>query len=152
MTSPGFACNLSPLRGMLVPRFRRGTDMDHKQKVDHLLNDLEQRGVRRFTTAPPIHRILWSLGSKTPPPHFASFGSLALIMGLTFGVGLIVLDFMWRDRTDMPLGWSIVGAAIVGVGFGLFMGTYYRKKARGLGLPARWEDYPQTGSGVNPRP
>ena len=63
------------------------------------------------------------------------------------GVGLVVLDLVWRDPGGMPLGWSIVGAAIVGVGFGLVMAAYYRKKARGLGLP-RWEDYPQTGVGV----
>src|SRR4051812_10526784 len=67
--------------------------MDHQAKVAHLLEDLKQRGISEYTTAPPFYRLLWRMGLETPPPHFASFGSIALTLGVFFGVGWGLL--MW---------------------------------------------------------
>jgi Family of unknown function (DUF6404) len=54
--------------------------LDHKGKVAFLLKDFEQRGISRYTTAPPL---LWRLGIEVPPPHFASFNSIAQLVGVS---------------------------------------------------------------------
>jgi hypothetical protein len=47
-----------------------------------MLNDLAQRGVRKYTAAPPLYRVLWRLGFDIAPPPFATFWSNALLMGM----------------------------------------------------------------------
>ena len=116
--------------------------MNHQEKVDHLLNDLTQRGIGKYTAAPPLYRLLWRLGIEVPPPHFASFSSLALFMGIFFAVfwGLFMWLFVWRED-NVPIAVGIVSSVIAGVLFGLAMAAYYRWRAQKLALP-RWEDYP----------
>ena len=115
--------------------------MDHKAKVAHLLEDLKQRGIGPFTAAPPLYRLLWWMGIETPP-HFASFGSIALVMGLFFGVfwGLIMWFLGWRAN-DVPIAFALAMSAVAGVLFGVTMAAYFRWRASKLALPA-WKDYP----------
>jgi len=49
-----------------------------------MLNDLAQRGVKKYTAAPPLYRALWRLGVDPKPPLFASFWSNTLILGVFF--------------------------------------------------------------------
>ena len=116
--------------------------MNHQEKIDYLLNDLAQRGVGKYTTAPPLYRLLWRLGIEVPPPHFAGFWTLAIFMGVFFGVfwGIFMWFFLWRSE-DMPLAIAIGSSLIAGVLFGVTMAAYYRWRASKLALP-RWEDYP----------
>ena len=51
------------------------------QKITYYLRDMRQKGVRSWTAAPPIYRLLWRLGIKVRPPLFASFRSLFLALG-----------------------------------------------------------------------
>jgi len=115
--------------------------MTHQEKVDAFVNELAQRGVGKYTTAPPLYRLLWRLGIEVPPPHFAGFWSLTLLMGVFFAVfwGLFMWLFLWRGQ-DMPIAVGIVVAVIAGLLFGATMAAYYRWRARKLELP-RWEDY-----------
>jgi hypothetical protein len=116
--------------------------VNHQEKVDHLLNDLAQRGVGKYSAAPPIYRLLWRMGYQVPPPHFAGFWPLALIMGAFFAVlwGLLMWVFFWRGES-MPIAIAIVSSLITGLLFGVAMAAYFRWSAKRLGLP-RWEDYP----------
>jgi hypothetical protein len=116
--------------------------MDHRQKVDHLLDDLSRRGIGRYTTAPPIYRMLWAAGLEVPPPHFSGFWTLTLFMGVVFGVlwGVLMWLIHWRQE-GMPVAAGVVTSLLAGLGFGLIMAAYYRWRARKLALP-RWEDYP----------
>jgi len=116
--------------------------MDHRQKVEHLLDDFSRRGIGRYTAAPPIYRLLWWLGLEVPPPHFAGFWPLALSMGLFFAVtwGLLMWLLLWRSE-DMPIAVGIVTSLLAGLAFGLIMAAYYRWRASKLALP-RWDDYP----------
>ena len=121
--------------------------MDHQAKIAHLLEEFKQRGIGQYTTAPPLYRLLWRIGIEAPPPHFASFGSIALLMGLFFGVfwGLVMWFTIWRED-DMPIALALTTSAIAGLLFGVIMAAYFRWRARKLALPP-WQDYPnKTGS------
>jgi Family of unknown function (DUF6404) len=116
--------------------------MTHSEKVELLLKDLAQRGVRQYTVAPPLYRLLWRLGIEATPPHFASFWSLALAMGAFFAIawGIVMWLFLWRGENMPPV--AAFGVSILaGLLFGVIMAAYYRWSARRLALP-RWEDYP----------
>jgi hypothetical protein len=115
--------------------------MTHQEKVEHYLNDLAHRGISKGTAAPPLYRLLWRLGIEVPPPLLASFGSLAVMWGVLFGVGwgLIMWFTFWRD--NMPPAIALISSLFAGATFGVIMAAYYRWRASKLALP-RWEDYP----------
>ncbi len=116
--------------------------MNHEEKTEYLLKDLGQRGIGKYTIAPPLYRLLWSLGIKVKPPHFAGFWSLTIIMGMFFGIfwGVFMWLFLWQGQ-GMPVAIMIAGSAIAGLGFGLTIACYYRWRSRKLAL-SPWEDYP----------
>jgi hypothetical protein len=116
--------------------------MTHEEKVAFLLNDLSQRGVSKYTVAPPLYRLLWRLGLEITPPHFASFWSLTLAMGAFFAIawGIFMWLFLWRSE-DLPAIADVCVSVIAGLLFGMTMAGYYRSRARKLALPP-WESYP----------
>ena len=97
------------------------------------------------------YRLMWRLGMNVRPPLYQSFRTLALLMGIFFGGTWGLAMFFvaggivrWvesegvapRVRTDAELVTvMIVASLLAGLGFGLSMATYYRRKARGLRLP-----------------
>lgn len=111
--------------------------MNHSEKVEYLLQDLEGRGLNPFTIAPPIYRAMWKLGLKVPPPLFQSFAVILVSTGAFFAVFWGILGFMFRRQ--ITLG----PALFAGFLFGLWTAFHSRRKAKGLELP-RWEDYPDT--------
>jgi len=117
--------------------------MNHQQKTELLVSDLASRGVGKMTIAPPAFALAWKLGIPIPPPHFLSFGTLALMMGGFFGVfwGILMWLVFWKRET-LPAGGAFVASLIAGILYGLVMASYYRWKARKLGLPS-WRDYGQ---------
>lgn len=119
--------------------------MNHDEKVALAVSDLTARGVKKGAISPPIFRLAWRLGIAIPPPHFLGFGGLAMIMGAFFGVlwGAFMWIFFWRDQ-GLPV-FAVVGLSLAaGVLFGIAMASYYRWKARKLGLPS-WRDYQMNG-------
>jgi hypothetical protein len=116
--------------------------MTHAEKIEILLKDLTQRGVRQYTVAPPLYRLLWRLGIEATPPHFASFWALVLAMGGFFAIawGILMWVTLWRGE-DMSVAVGIGVSIMAGLLFGLIMAAYYRWSAGRLALP-RWEDYP----------
>ena len=117
--------------------------MTHEQKVERLIAEMKQKGLNPYTVAPPLFRLFWKLGWNVKPPLFMSFVSITLMMGVLFGalwgVGMWLLQ--WRDRPS-PWGQTIGIPAAAGLMFGLSMATYYRWKAKKLGL-SDWSNYPE---------
>jgi Family of unknown function (DUF6404) len=115
--------------------------MTHEEKITYLLKDLGQKGISEYSIAPLIYRLLWRLGIEIKPPHFASFWSLAVFMGLLFGLcwGIFMWFAIWSDQVPSIVAFTAAGFA--GVFFGVSMATYYRWRAHKLMLP-RWEEYP----------
>lgn len=120
--------------------------MTRKGKIEYMLNDLAQKGVGKYTAAPPVYRALWRLGFDVAPPPFAAFWSNALLMGGFFAVAWGV--FMWLAVWQGPLSARIIlMPAVAGTSFGIAMATYHRWRWRKLRLP-RWEDYPALSDGA----
>jgi hypothetical protein len=135
--------------------------MTHRQKVDHLIEELRHRGLPASTAAPPLFRLLWALGLETPPPVFWGFIPSMLFMGGFFGfffglfmelaflIWLILGEGLWLGHGGGQLlsrgifGFTVVAgvAAVAGLLFGLPMAAISRWKAAQLRLPS-WEDYP----------
>jgi Family of unknown function (DUF6404) len=116
--------------------------MSHRQKVDHLIEELGKQGVDSDTAAPPLFRLFWKLGLHLPPPFFLSFGNLALVMGTCFGVLEIPLWVILICLSLSP-GETVVVAVLTGAAYGLVMAWYLRSKAARLWLPSSWKDYPE---------
>ena len=98
---------------------------------------LKESGIRESNYCPPLLRLLWRFGFQVPPPHFASFASVAAFAGVFFAVawGTIVWFVMWRSAATPPMV-AVFGAAAAGTLFGLSMGAYYAYGRKKHGLPA----------------
>ena len=101
---------------------------------------LEATGMPRTSYAPPLVRLLWHLGVKVPPPHFASFLGIFAFVAIAFGAtwGFLMWFIFWADQ-DLPIERVLVQTGIAGLIFGLLMAVYYHYGARRHGLP-KWED------------
>ena len=119
--------------------------MNHGDKVALVISELTARGVSKGIIAPPVFRLAWKLGIAIPPPHFLSFGALAVVTGTFFGVlwGASMWFVLW-SRQGYTAGAAIIGSLAAGVLFGGAMASYYRWKARRLGLPS-WSEYGRKG-------
>ena len=126
-------------------------NMTYRQKVDHLIEELGQKGVGYYTVAPPLFRLLWNLGSDLLPPLFLGFRKLALTIGTFFGVlegppwGIAMWLLSWQGEipTAIAVALTVFEAVLVRVAFGIVMAWYLRRKAARLGLPSSWDDYPE---------
>jgi hypothetical protein len=90
--------------------------------------------------APPMHRLLWRLGLRVPPPLLASFSSNLFVMGGLFGV---LWGVLWRllmglvlDLGSLTLGITVGSAVMAGLLFGLLMALLMRYQRRRYRLPA----------------
>lgn len=119
--------------------------MTHDEKIALVISELTARGVSKGAIAPPAFRLAWKLGVAIPPPHFLSFGALAMVMGTFFGVlwGIFMWFVLW-SRQGYTVGGTIVASLAAGTLFGVAMASYYRWKAQKLYLPP-WSDYGKKG-------
>jgi hypothetical protein len=118
--------------------------MTREEKIEYMLNDLAQRGVRKSTAAPWFYQMLWRLGFDIAPPLFGVFWSNALVMGGFFFAAYGCITWLLSDQSFVS---HIIESAQVGTLFGLMIATYFRWRWRKLGLP-HWEDYPTGGHSV----
>jgi hypothetical protein len=117
--------------------------MTHREKVDYLISDLTQRGIKRRTIAPPHWRMVWKLGWLIPPPHFMGFFALTLLCG---SLPCLLLElFMWFMGRSYGLNGRLIlllSGGASGVLCGLIGAASFRLQAAKLGLPP-WERYPE---------
>jgi len=93
---------------------------------------LEKSGIRKSNYLPPTTALLWKMGVKVPPPHFASFASTATVTGLYYGLvwGVVMWLAVWSSQ-GMGFRAALFSALFAGVLFGVSMAAYYaygRKK------------------------
>jgi hypothetical protein len=102
---------------------------------------LSETGLTRDEYAPPAHRLLWHFGVDIPPPHFMSFGKLALFQGAGFFVAIAVptMLLMALAMPELPAAVTPVLSLLGGAAFGLIMARHYAAGRRRHGLPS-WHD------------
>jgi Family of unknown function (DUF6404) len=113
--------------------------MRFEQKLTAALGLLASTGMWRSNYAPPLHRLLWKIGARVPPPHFLSFTANFVLAGVCFGVfwGLA----MWiTGSSHQGLSRLAAVALFVGLLFGLSMAAYYRYGGRKHKIPL-WRDF-----------
>lgn len=115
--------------------------MRFDQKLSASLVLLQSTGMWRSNYAPPLYNLLWKLGLKLPPPHFASFATNFVFDGLFFGFtwGLLMWFAMWLHQGMSPER-AVVQAIFAGLFFGIGMASYYRYDARKHRIPL-WKDF-----------
>ena len=115
--------------------------MRFEDKLIAALGLLASTGMWRSEYAPPLHRLLWKLGAKTPPPHFQSFAANFVRAGVWFAVvwGLLMW-FAWPQSHGMSVERAFAGSIFTGTLFGLGMAAYYRCGARKHRIPL-WRDF-----------
>ncbi len=115
--------------------------MSVNPKREAALKLLESTGMWRSNYAPPILRLLWSLGLNLPPPHFANFFANTVFTGTFFAVswGLLMWVLVWSRRA-MPLSTALLASACAGLFFGLVMSGYYAHGRRKYKLPS-WAEF-----------
>src|SRR5262245_42327215 len=100
--------------------------MKTNPKREAALNLLAATGIWRSSYAPPLLRLLCSLGFDVPPPHLATFGSNVLLSGSVFATTWGTL--MWLvllSHEDHSFGFAVATAIAGGTVFGLLMAAYY---------------------------
>lgn len=111
--------------------------MTHVAKVEAYTALMASRGVGASTAAPPLWRLLWSLGIELPPPPFMGTAALCVLTGGLFGALMgLFLALAGLRRHPLSITELLVTAGIAGLSFGIFMAAYYRHLARRHGLGA----------------
>lgn len=120
--------------------------MTASPKIQAAVDLAISRGVGRHDVAPPLHRILWTLGFQVRPPHYASAARNAALMGGFWGAWMAVFGaFMaWHRRPEhaaqvVPV--AIALACAGGLLFGATMAFMIRNRARKARLP-HWDALP----------
>ena len=109
---------------------------EYYRRMMAISEQLRGQKVSPSTSAPPMYRLAWKLGLRVRPPLYQSFWSLALGLGIFFGIawGLLMWFLIWRGD-GKPISEALVASLAAGVLFGLWMAAYYRWKVKRLQLP-----------------
>lgn len=115
--------------------------MSVNPKREAALKLLKSTGMWPSNYAPPIFRMLWSLGLDLRPPHFANFFVNTILMGTFFAAtwGFFMWVLIWSHRTMSPTK-ALLVAACAGLFFGLVMSGYYAYGKRKYKLPS-WGEF-----------
>jgi hypothetical protein len=120
--------------------------MNFNEKVAAAKDYLASKGIIRQAYAPTLVTLLWRLGVKVPPPHFAGFAGTFLFVGTFFGtVWGLVMWFLYWSRNGVAPAQAVGYSALAGLVLGLLFASYYRFSARKHGIP-RWADFSPAGT------
>ncbi len=116
--------------------------MRHEEKVAYFEKILRERGYRIPDAIPPVWRLLWRLGFKTPPPCFLPFMIGVLIAGLPFGCfwGMIMWFIFWGNQ-GVSAALALGSVVMTGLLFGLFRAIFWFLQSKKLQLQD-WDSFP----------
>lgn len=111
-------------------------------KKEAALQILAKTGISRSNYLPPALRLLWRLGFKTPPPHFANPGLVVIVSGgyfaITWGALMRVLDYFLREGQTPVFSNLLFTSITAGFFFGVGVAAYYAYSRRKHQLP-KWD-------------
>ncbi len=147
MYQPGFAVYITLGNAEYCRSLQLTTNI---HPMNSFANDFEVRkvkalellaasGIRKSNYLPPATALLWRLGVKVRPPHFASFAGTALVCGLYFGLawGLFMWLVVWSSQ-GLSVAAAFSSGVLAGTFFGFSMAAYYAYARKKHPLPP-WE-------------
>jgi hypothetical protein len=113
--------------------------VEYEQKISKWLEYANTKGISSAVARPPIDRMISTLGLQAPPMLFWKFPSVAIVMGVQFGVlwGIFMYLTVWMER---PVFTTAVASVAVGISFGLCMATLQTWQKRKWKLPP-WDTF-----------
>ncbi len=113
---------------------------DFDRKYEKALQELRGTTIWESSYLPLAHRILKSRDFESRPPHYNSFLSNAIQMGIYFGIvwGLLMWLFQW-SQWNLPIIVALVASMGAGLFFGFSMASYYKNSAKNHSL-SDWEE------------
>jgi len=122
--------------------------MTHQEKVDYLVRDFANWGLKRRDVIPPAWPMLWELGIFVPPPPFLGVWLHAALLATVFYAGALcftsAMAWFLSESPRMRLSaWEILGWPICfALPLAVFFAWESRQRFRRLALP-RWSEYPK---------
>ena len=122
--------------------------MQQNLRREAALRLLAETGISRSNYEPPLVRLLWRLGVKIPPPHFAPFAPCSLVAGGSFALawGVAMWFLVWWPQGASASS-SLISALGTGAVFGLGMACYYAYGRRKYKLP-HWHSLGSLSAGA----
>lgn len=112
--------------------------MPSKDQIARYISRLEEQGVSRKVSAPPLYRLIWRLGVDVAPPFNQSLLGNTFFLGSFFAVLFGILMWLFHpQQPDKPTEAAILSTFIGGAIFGVCMAFYYRFKSRSVDVP-KW--------------
>lgn len=112
---------------------------EFERKRQKALSLVAATGIRKPNYLPPTFPILWRIGVEIPPPHFMSFMSLLVLMGLPFGLCWIGLYMLSHPAENIDWTAGVIQCLLAVLLPGLLFAVYYRAGRRRFHLP-RWSE------------
>lgn len=110
--------------------------MTFDKKKERALALMAEKKMWRSNYAPPLLRLLWTLGAQIPPPTFMPFWLNVFCFGGFFGSvwGLFMWFTTWQNQGHNVL-MAVQSSLLAGVLFGLVMALYHYWRKRVNKLP-----------------
>ncbi len=92
---------------------------------------------------PHLHRLLWKLGVKIPPPHFSRYAQNRLLFGASLGIGMLIGCILGSLLVDRPLYASLpflIVLSISAIGCGHVIAKLYQRESEFYQIPL-WDDF-----------
>ncbi len=100
--------------------------MNYAERCQLALKELQESGITRTTSLPPLWKLATRCGFQPRPPHYNSFLHNTLSFGIYFGVfwGLTMHLLVWRAQPGAGLIYA-GSALLAGLVFGLCMAAHF---------------------------
>lgn len=118
----------------------------HAWRLEAALAEMKRAGIVGFDALPPYARLLLAIGLSPRPLHYLPLWQVALLMFMTYGLGVTLFDLWLAPSTadEVTSFYSILAGTIIASGWfslGMTTWSYGVRKASGL---SRWEDLNET--------
>jgi len=110
--------------------------MKSRKEIKDYIADLKAQGIRPFTAAPLVYRMLWFLKINITPPLNQKPVKNGVFLGLFFAgfMGIFMNIFNLVQEGSLSIAHTIM-SIIVGVFFGIYMSRHFINLAKNLRIP-----------------
>ncbi len=126
-----------------------GGAMNHKEKVEYFLKDLQELRFKKSYGSTPLHRLFWKIGLQVRPPVFCTmrynffFGSISWLLSMAVLSTLINSFFdssprLWSASSDWTVVAVYIGCTALVGGTNAYV---WSRRSQVLGFPS-WAQYP----------